>query len=183
MNNIMPVGTVPVTNLLVSLKQHPELWNEHRARLEQYASPHGGVSDIWVRYNDINNYAGDLGAFNNEHDSVWYDAARKLPEAKAIALHLMAQFGGERLGGVLITRIPPGGRVEPHTDSGWHAEYYEKFAVQLESAPGQSFNFDGEQLEPRPGDVYWFNNRVQHWVINDSAYDRITMIVCIKRGV
>jgi quercetin dioxygenase-like cupin family protein len=88
---------------------------------------------------------------------------------------------GVEIGGVLITRIPPGKSVRPHTDPGWHARRYEKYGVQITSAPGQLFCFEGEELETQPGDVFWFDNAHTHWVTNPTHYERITMIVCIRK--
>ena len=86
------------------------------------------------------------------------------------------------MGGVLITKIPAGKECKPHTDPGWHARYYEKVAIQIQSAPGQAFCFEGESLETRPGDVFWFDNAFTHWVTNPTPYDRITLIACIQKG-
>lgn len=169
---------VNVGPLLWALQSHPELWDQITSRTESPDSPHHGVSDIWVRY-------GEPGIDRNaEHDSIWYPSADVLP-VRELALPLMAAVGGERLGGVLVTKIPPGGRVRPHADPGWHAGYYDKYAVQIQSHPLQSFNFEGESLVSRPGDVYWFDNQHTHWVTNDSDQDRITLIVCIRaeRGI
>ena len=88
----------------------------------------------------------------------------------------------ERLGGVLITKIPAGMECKPHVDGGWHAGHYEKYGIQIASAPGQRFCFEGESLETRPGDVFWFDNSHTHWVTNDTEHDRITLIVTLKRG-
>jgi hypothetical protein len=88
---------------------------------------------------------------------------------------------GERLGGILITRIPPGGICKPHHDRGtWHASYYDKYALQLESHPFQAFHFDEGSYSAMPGELYWFNNQEVHWVTNESPIDRITLIFCIK---
>jgi hypothetical protein len=116
---------------------------------------------------------------DGSHDSVWYPECDVLP-VRDIVYPLMAAVRGERLGGVLITRIPPGQQCKPHTDPGWHARYYDKFAVQIKSAPGQCFHFHGESLAAEPGEVYWFDNAHTHWVTNDSTEERITLIVCIK---
>jgi quercetin dioxygenase-like cupin family protein len=87
---------------------------------------------------------------------------------------------GDKLGAILVTRVRAGQSVKPHSDPGWHARHYQKFAIQVQSAPGQAFCFEGEQLVSKPGDVYWFDNQHTHWVVNDSDHDRITAIVCIK---
>ena len=89
------------------------------------------------------------------------------------------QYAGE-LGGVLITRIPAGKECKPHSDPGWHARRYQKFGVQITSAPGQKFCFEDAELETKPGDIFWFDNEYTHWVTNPTPYERITMIVCIR---
>lgn len=161
--------------ILWALHSHPELWNQHTARTADPASPHHGLDDIWARYGDPAR-AHDGQA----HQSHWYPAAETLG-IKQMCLDLMHMVGGTELGGVLVTRIPPGARCRPHTDQGWHARYYDKFAVQIASAPGQRFCFEGESLETRPGDVFWFDNQHLHWVDNDTPYERVTMIVCIRK--
>ena len=164
---------VNVAPLLWALQGSPALWDENTTRTEDASSPHHGLSDIWARY----------GAPDQDpkapHDSVWYPSADILP-VREIVYPLMQFVEGDRLGGVLITKIPAGGACRPHSDHGWHAQHYEKFAVQVQSAPGQRFCFDGESLETKPGDVFWFNNARTHWVTNDTPHDRITLIVCIR---
>ena len=170
---IQKISTADATGLLWTLRAHPELWDQNTARTDDPASPHHGLSDIWARY------AG-LGVDGSKpHASIWYDSPIT-EELQRLACQLVCLVDGTELGGVLITRIPPGGECRPHTDPGWHARYYEKFAVQVDSAPGQAFCFHGEQLESRPGDVYWFDNAHEHWVPNPTKYERITAIFCIK---
>lgn len=158
-----------------ALQQHPELWNQHCERTCDPNSPHHGLDDIWARFGPP-----DAAESGRPHDSVWYPAADILG-IKDLCLDIMRKAGGVELGGVLITRIPAGQMCKPHTDLGWHALRYEKFGVQITSAPGQKFCFEDGYLESRPGDVFWFQNQPLHWVINDTPYERITMIVCIRR--
>lgn len=139
------------------------------------------MSDIWVRYNRPDRLnPEDPRAFNNEHVPVWYPAWKKLPALRPIIFDLMATVEGEMLCGVLITRIPPGEGIAPHVDAGWHVEYTEKFYLSLKSSPGADFVCDGERLNPKPGEMWLFDNRKNHWVENDSTEDRITLIVCIR---
>lgn len=157
-----------------ALAAHPELWDQNTGRTKPVDSPHHELSDIWVRYADQATMLPD-----GSHDSIWYPCADLMP-VREIVFPLMASVRAERLGGVLITRIKPGQVCKPHTDPGWHARYYDKFAVQIQAAPEQAFHFEGQSLVTKPGDVYWFDNSFTHWVTNDSQTDRITMIVCIK---
>lgn len=170
---IAKLGRVDTTNVLWALKSNPDLWDQNTARTQDPASPHHGLSDIWARY-------APPGVDGSQpHESVWYESG-VTDSLKAMAERLMALVRGEELGGVLITRIPAGGQCKPHSDPGWHARHYEKIAVQIRSAPGQLFCFHGAVLETRPGDVFWFDNFHEHWVINPTAHERITAIFCIK---
>lgn len=165
---------VNVQPMLWALREHPELWDQNPARTENPDSPHFGLSDIWARY------AAPGVDGSQPHDSVWYESADLLP-VRELVMPLMGAVKGEQLGGVLITRIPPGAHCKPHTDPGWHARHYEKFAIQIASAPGQLFCFDGQYLESKPGDIFWFDNSQTHWVTNPTPYERITLIACIRR--
>ena len=181
MNNILTIAQVDITQVLLQLKRNPQLWNIQKNRTAPESSPHYGLEDIWVRFRDMSQYDGkDWQKFNGDHHSEWMPEADRLPAVKDIAFQLMTMVRGEELGGILITKIPPGGLCKPHIDTTWHAQYYDKYAVQLESHPNQAFCFEEGEHHARPGDVYWFNNNVLHWVRNDSPEDRITLIICIK---
>lgn len=182
--------------IVAQLDQYPELWNQHTLRTRYGDSPHA-VDDIWVRYrawkdwsvarksrdmSQPNAQMAAIGDFTGqEHDSVWYPAIDALPVLKSVIFDLMRYFECERLGGVLITRIQPGGHVKPHIDRGWHATYYEKIAIQIKSAPGQAFCYADGEFECEPGTIYSFNNNEEHWVSNKSLVERITCIICVKR--
>ena len=164
---------VNVAPLLWALQEHPDLRNRNPARTENPDSPHFGLSDIWCRF------AAPNVDGSQAHESVWYPEADVLP-VKDLALALMSMVQGEQLGGVLITKIPAGAMCRPHKDPGWHARFYDKFAVQVQAAPGQEFHFEDQSLVTKPGDLFWFDNSHTHWVTNDSAVDRITLICCIR---
>jgi hypothetical protein len=173
MSNIRKIADgANVLPLLWALQANDHLWNADTQRTADPASPHCEVDDIWARYSATPKEPGP-------HESVWYPAAALLP-VREIVYPLMQFVRGERLGGVLLTRIRAGKQCKPHHDGGWHASYYDKFAVQVQSAPGQRFCFEGESLEPMPGDIYTFDNSHTHWVENPTPFDRITLIVCIK---
>jgi hypothetical protein len=168
-----------VLPLQESINRQPELFGQHMQRAQIYQGPHAGMKDIWVRYNDIANYS-DLSTFNDKHEPVWYPAFYCLPEIQHILFPLMRLTKGTELGGVLITKVPPGGRIEPHTDTGWHAGYYSKFYIPIQNGTGAYFGFPEGAIKPTLGEVYWFDNSVPHWVVNDSEQDRLALIVCIR---
>jgi hypothetical protein len=169
------------SHLAKQLLSHPELWDEITLRREHPASPHREISDIWVRYNAIENYDGDMHRFNSEHISTWYPVAEHLSEARLLSEMIAEEFKADRLGAVLITKIPAGKQCYPHIDQGWHAGFYEKFALQIRGNEQQSFHVEDEILRTHDGDLFAFDNSKPHWVLNPSGEDRITMIVCIRR--
>ena len=156
-----------------------DLFGEFNARKD--ASPvMAQMDNIWLRYGDIVEVArtGDHSKIANEHDSIWL---KDLPERRKLCFEIMNLVEGERLGGVLITRLPVGGEMLPHTDNGWHANYYDKYYIPLENEKGSVFGFDEGNIEPDLGDVWAFDNSYNHWVKNNSNKERIAMIVCIKQ--
>ena len=169
-----------VSEALKQIQAHPEIWNTHRERQEQYGSPHNGVSDVWVRYRPWEQYTGDWRLFHEEHESAWYPVVHTIPAVWSLVRKVVRYVGGGKLGGVLITKIPPGGEVAPHIDDGWHAAHYAKYAVQLQGNQQQTFCFADSELRPEPGDLYTFDNSKLHWVRNDSDSDRMTLIICVR---
>lgn len=177
MRNLRPMFSgVDVSSLVAKLQRMPWLWNTNTARTEAEDSPHHGLDDIWVRY------AADFSKHNEPFEAVWYPVIQQLPEVRQICSAIMYAVGGDQLGGVLITRIPPGKICKPHEDKGWHADFYDKYAVQIQGNGKQAFCFEEGRYSAMPGEVYWFENHAKHWVVNDSDEDRITMIVCIRHA-
>lgn len=172
----LPYG-FDVSGLQTELAEHPEVWDQHRWRTDHPRSPHRECSDIWCRYNALEN----LGPrFNDPHEAVWYSVTRILPSAKRIA-ETIADLRQQVLAGVLITKIPAGKQVYPHIDRGWHAENTDKVGVLIQGNAHQQFCFENAAHTCEEGDVFWFSNQAAHWVTNDSDSDRVTLIVCLRR--
>lgn len=156
-----------------------DMFGEYNQRAIE-GSPHAEMTDIWVRYKNPKECieSGDFSSFGLKHESEWL---KEVPEVRAISSALMGFLYGNSLGGILITKLPPGGKIKPHVDHGWHAGYYDKYFVSVKNESGAEFNFDNASIEPEEGEVYAFRNDVNHWVTNDSDSDRIAMIICIKQ--
>ena len=183
MTNFLKIAEgIDVTPLRMALARQPELFGKYGERQYAPGTPHGGMTDIWVRYNDRRPFdeSGDFSKINDEHESVWYPESAKIPEVMPIIFGLMTHVRAERLGGVLITKIPPGGEIKPHIDGGWHAAKYEKFYVAVQNEPAAVFGCPDGEIHAKAGDAWWFRNDVEHWVANNSRSDRIAMIVCLQ---
>lgn len=183
MTNFLKIAEgIDVVPLQLALARQPELFDRYTERRTAPGSPHSQMTDIWVRYNDRReaDASGDFSKLSDRHESVWYPDSARLPEVMPIVFSLMAHVRGEQLGGILITKLPAGGVIEPHTDSGWHAKNYDKFYVPIQTPPGCRFTFPDGAISAKDGEVWWFRNDVTHEVYNPGPGDRIGMVVCIK---
>jgi hypothetical protein len=184
MKNLLKIAQgVDVVPLLLALQRQPKLWNRHTIRKTAEGTPHADMSDIWLRYNDVRDYelTGDYTGFNDSHESVFYPEWYALPQVRPIVMGLLARVEGTRLGGVMITKIPPGGKILPHKDDGWHAKYYNtKLYVVLQSNPQCVNRVEDDVVSMAPGEVWFFDNTKEHEVYNEGTEDRITLIICIR---
>jgi hypothetical protein len=165
-----------IVPLMSALKANPDLWNENTLRTDHPETAHSQVSDIWLRFNDVS----DESTVMDDRECINYPAIFQLPEAQHFIFWLMARVKGERVGRCLITELTPGKCITPHVDSGAPASYYERYHVVLSGHKGSVFRAGDEQVTMLTGDVWWFDNQQEHEVINNSADDRIHMIIDIK---
>ena len=174
-----------VTPLNLAIIRRPELWKEDTYLRDYPQGPFKEIESIMLRFpvksvfeteEELKKHASAY----DQHESIDYPAYAILTEARPIVMGLMAQVGGERLGRVMINKIAPGGKIFPHADTPSHAEYYDRFHVVLQSAPGVDFRTGDEHIYMGVGEVWWFDNSKEHEVINNSGVDRIHMIIDIR---
>lgn len=183
MRNFLRIATgVDVTPALLELHRQPELWDEFTERKTADRTPHAAMSDIWLRYRARADLEADRSSYLTPHTPVFYPAWSKLPALRPIVFGVMTRVQAVQLGGMLITRLPPGGEILPHDDLGsWHAEFFNtKAYVALSSPPGCWNSCGGEVIHMASGDVWTFDNLLPHAVGNPSDEDRITLIVSMR---
>jgi len=163
---------IVVSPLMAQIKANNDLWGENPMRAEYTGSAHSDVVDIWLRFNETDPFNG--------LEAVDYPAFTRLPSVRSIIFGLMGMVEGERLGKCIITKLKPGGVIAPHIDEGLSPEYYQRYHIPLNSEPGSLFLCGDEIVGMQTGDVWWVNNREMHEVKNNSADDRIHLIVEIK---
>ncbi len=188
MMNFQFLPSVDPTKLLISIKSKPDLWKEDTYLRDYPQGPFGEIESIMLRFPEKRVFEQEEEVeaykrgehFYDQHESIDYPAYAILSEARQMIMGLMAYVQGERLGRVMINKIAPGGKIFPHADTPEHTNYYTRFHIVLQSAPGCFIRAENEQLEMRGGDVFWFNNKLEHEVINNSNVDRISMVIDIK---
>lgn len=169
------VDTIPLLNAIM---REQWMFNQNTLRTQHPGSAHEAVDDIWLRFNEVD--PENPVAVVDDKECVNYPAWWRLPQAHDLVFDLMRRVGGERLGRVLVTLLAPGCKIKPHVDGGAPAEYYDRFHIVLNSAPGCLFRAGDETVQMKAGQVWWFDNTQEHEVINNSVDDRIHLIVDIR---
>ena len=172
---------VDVGPLALELHRAPHLWDRDTTRTSAYAnSPHRDTSDIWVRFRAKDEIKGPE-AHCEPYRSVFWPAWQELPALRPIVFGLMARVSAVEMGSILITRLPPGQQVHPHTDGGfgWSPEFYNTKAHLTVSGASRSW-CDGDSVVMQPGDVWTFDNLKMHSVESIGDVDRIAVIVSMR---
>lgn len=151
-----------------------DMWNTLPFRQQFEGSPFKECDDIILRFQEM------LPPLVGDHESVNMPAIFLMPENRKIIFDLMAYVKGERLGRCMISRMAPGAKILPHVDEPTHADYYDRFHVVLNGEEGSTFRCGEEEVGMKTGEIWWFDNSVEHEVINNSKDDRIHLIVDIR---
>jgi len=186
MRNFLRIGQgTDVMPLMAAIMRQPDLWKEDTYLRDYPQGPFGDVDSIILRFPKkivaaTAEQAEQHLASIDQHESLDTPLYAALPEARPLVMGLMSYVGGTRLGRVIINRIRPGGRITPHCDTPDHAAYYERHHIVLQSAPGVDFRCEDEHVYMGQGETWWFNNAAEHEVVNNSASDRIHLIVDVR---
>lgn len=187
-NFMLLASAIDVTPLMLAIKRRPDLWKADTYLRDYPQGPFGEIESIMLRFpekrvfeqeNEVEAYKRGEHFFD-QHESIDYPAYAVLTEARPIVMALMTRVGGERLGRVMINKIAPGGHIFPHADTPEHTAYYSRFHVVLQSQPGVVFKSGDEQAYMATGEAWWFDNKQVHEVINNSADDRIHLVIDVR---
>lgn len=170
---------IDVTPLMGAIMRNPQLWNQNTLRTCHPTTAHSEIDDIWLRFNRIP-ADGDEYMVADDRESINYPAFSILTDARPLIFGLMSSVQGERIGRCLITRLPPGGKIDAHVDSGSPADYYDRYHIVLNSSPGCVFRAGEEKVYMRTGEIWWFDNTIEHEVVNNGADDRIHLVIDIR---
>ncbi len=167
---------LPIQPLLEAIARKPELWRDITARQSTPGSAHKYTESIFLRW------ARELTieACFNDIEAVNYPALGELPEALPLIADVIDRVDGGKLGRVLITSLAPGGTISKHSDEGAVADHYERFHICLQSDEGNTFSASIDQAETvrmRPGQLWWFNHKAEHWLANHSTRPRLHLII------
>lgn len=180
MRNFLKIADgVDALPVLHALALNEDLWNAHSLRTLYPVSPHHEADDILLWFNDLDQ---DPAKIADDKAVIPFPAWDRLPQVRPIIFDLMRRVEGVQLGRVMITRLKPGGQIYPHEDAGAPAEFYSRYQVALQSAPGCLFHCGDETAYFAPGSVWYFNNQKTHSVVNNGSDERIVLICDVRNG-
>ena len=189
MNNFQKISTgINPTLLLLAinrLEKSHGAWKEDTYLRDYPQGPFGDTESIILRFPprtvvETEEELQKVNATIDQHENVDQPIFKLLPEARKYIFDLMAFVSGERLGRCMINKLKPGGVIYPHADTPVHAEYWDRFHIVLQTGPGSNFRCGDEWAHMQVGEVWWFNNRLEHEVVNNSADDRIHLVIDIR---
>ena len=171
---------VNVLPLALELHRAAHLWDEYPMRRTYPGTPHAQMTDIFVRFRPREEIAGPE-SHNEQYRNVFWPAWRELPSLRPLVFNLMAIVQAVELGSILVTRLPPGGKILPHNDGGhgWAPEFYNTKA-HLTVAGRSLSRCGGEEVEMLQGECWTFDNLVEHSLENPGPGERIVVIISMR---
>lgn len=169
---------IDVVPLALELARNADLWDRNPQRRTYPGSPHAAMTDITARYMPEDQIT--LDQRGSEHRNVFWPAWHALPSLRPLVFGLMARVSAVELGSIIITRLPPGQMIQPHSDRGsWAPEFYHcKAHVTLVGKALVRCAEDACVFET--GDAWTFDNLLTHSVENIGDTDRISAIVSMR---
>lgn len=174
----MIASGIDVVPLAVELARNEDLWDRNPQRRTYPGSPHAAMTDITVRY--MPEEFITLEERRREHRNVFWPAWHFMPALRPLVFALMARVQAVELGSIIITRLPPGKMIEPHSDVGsWAAGFY-NCKCHLTVLGSASVRCDEDVCEFSMGQIWTFDNLLLHSVHNEGTVDRISVIVSLR---
>jgi mannose-6-phosphate isomerase-like protein (cupin superfamily) len=169
------IDTVP---LMLELARNADLWDANPERRTYPGSPHRDMVDITARYMPHDQVT--LATRATEHRNVFWPAWHRLPALRPLVFSLMTRCQAVELGSIIITKLPPGKSILPHSDAGsWSASHY-NCKAHVAVAGLARVQCADETCVFNAGEVWTFDNLQVHSVQNVGGSDRISVIVSMR---
>ena len=87
---------------------------------------------------------------------------------------------GRKMGRVVLAKLKPYGRIEPHIDEGGYCAAFDRIHCVLTTNPNVVFSSGGELQHLRAGEIWQLNNKNTHGVTNAGGTERVHLIVDVE---
>lgn len=179
---------VDTTQLVFGYKRRPDIWKEDTYLRDYKQAPFKELESIMLRFPEktVHETEEALAEHIKTHDlqdCINYPGWWQFPEAQKLVRSVMNLVEGERIGRVFINKLSPGGHIYRHADHPFHAGYWRRFHLPLETCPGVEFKCGSEEVYMAAGEIWWFNNALEHEVINRTPIDRVHLVMDFRLPV
>ena len=179
MNNFKRVGLFDIEPCTTEINQY-NLWNWLNLRRMFPTSGHYDVDDIILRFHPVQERHLTEDAVFNTNTTISYFTWYLLREVKKLVLRHKPK--GYTTGRVVISLLKPGGIISPHVDEGTYADNHERYHFVLHSNPNCTFICGEEAVQMHAGEIWTFNHKLQHQVINaDRENPRVHIIADYRK--
>lgn len=166
--------------IVSQLDAQPELFDEFPERRLVEGTPFAEMRDIHVRYLPRDDLTPPADP-RTPKDLRFYPAWYRLPALHPVVWALMSTLRAVEMGGILITRLPAGGRMLPHIDNGWHPRRFDtKAHLTLRANARCIVRVEEEEAVFRPGEIWTYPNDVEHEISNGGTTERLVVIMCLR---
>lgn len=177
MNFKLITEAVDCTASLIELQLNKHLWDVFTMRQNTPGTAHGDTRCIPLRAPE----ELSLEAVFNDIEASPTQFAKLLPLTNRLMKQTLKTIGEGKVGRVMVVDLLSGGYIDTHYDDGAYADYYDRFHLVMFSKPGNQFRCVSEIKEFKEGELWMFNHKQEHEVINLSEDSRIHMIIDVRK--
>lgn len=172
MRNFHKLHDLDIAALAAELAARPYAWQLDTFWKDFPGSMFREVDTIYLRFPDKEPYRVGYGDVETCHDE---PAMKLFPEAAKMIVVIEQALMARKTGRVLINRLDPGARVLPHSDG--ERPPYSRYHLVVQTHDAVEFRCGTERATMKRGELWWFDNSLQHEVINHGTTPRIHMIM------
>ena len=138
---------------------------------------HKAVDDIVLRFNPVQSMY-TYEDFFNELGCVDYFTQMYLPQT----MELVRDFAEDKvIGRVVVAKLKEVAIIAGHIDEGNYAKWHDRYHFVITTNPEVNFYCGDEQQHMAVGEIWWFDNKVEHSVVNLGNSSRIHIVVDIRK--
>ena len=164
---------IDVVPLLSELAPAPEAWLADTSRQRKVRCQRD-TQNIFLRVAKKPLPPGSKNA-NGVHESRTAKSAARFPRALAFCEEIAGLQEGQ-LGRATLVALQPRGWVRPHIDAGAYYRIRDRFHLVLRSRDGSPMTSGGETVVMREGELWAFDNKVEHDARNPTDEPRVHLI-------
>lgn len=163
-----------VEPVLKQLAQRGELWDLITIRQDFPSSPHRMTRTIYLRGPEkftFHDYQEEL--ISLDYWTLEELAPSVVPLMREVLVDIL---DCKEVGRAMIVGLNAHGTVDPHIDEGKYADHFQRYHICLRGGPKSTLTVGGKTASMKPGELWWFNHKMEHSAHNGEDFERIHII-------